>query len=86
MPCDDVNTANDALLAALTSPQQVSSDAGSVTQRSVSELIQAANYLASRCAAQSGNGGMGLRFTRLVPDGAVNACRGRRHFNRRCCW
>jgi hypothetical protein len=71
MACDDLNTADEALLAALVSPAEVSGDAGSVKQRSVSELIQAANYLAGKCAANSPR--MGIRFSRLIPDGTVNA-------------
>jgi hypothetical protein len=74
-----VVAANDALISALTSPASVSSDAGSVTQRSVDDLIRARNYLAGACAAAQGRSG--LRFTRLVPDGAVNAHRHWR-FNR----
>ena len=82
MACEDVTAANDALIAALTGPLKVSGDAGSVEQRSVSELIQAANYLAGVCAARSGNGARGLRFSRMIPDGTVDGCRGRGSFNR----
>lgn len=69
MACEDADSANEALIAALTSPAKVAGDAGSVEQRSISELIAANNYLRSTCA---GNGPrQGLRFTRLVPDGTV---------------
>lgn len=85
MSCEDVTTANDALISALTSPEEVQGDAGRVKQRSVSDLIQAANYLAAKCAAAGRSGRMGLRFTRLVADGTVDGrCRGG-HFNR-CGW
>lgn len=81
MACEDVDAANSALVAALAGPLKVSGDAGSVEQRSVSELIEAANYLAARCAAS--RGGTGLRLTRIIPDGAVNA-RHRLPFNWPC--
>lgn len=87
MACEEVTAANEALIAALTSPEEVQGDAGRVKQRSVSDLIQAANYLAARCAGAgngTGNGRMGLRFTRLVPDGTVNS-RHCRDFNRCGC-
>ena len=58
-----------ALAAALTSPQSVSGDAGSVTMPSIPDLIAAANYLAGLRGALGG--GSGMRFTRLVPDGAA---------------
>lgn len=67
---ETVVTIDDVLVAALASPLTVSGDAGSVTQRSVDEIIKAANYL----AATRGQG-TGLRLTRLVPDGAVGAGR-----------
>lgn len=79
MSCDNATAAEDALLASLTSPASVSGDAGSVTQRSISDLIKARNYLAAVCAASQGR--TGLRFSRLIPDGAVQrswgpGCRG----------
>lgn len=73
----------DAILAALSSPASVSGDAGSVTQRSIPDLIMAANYGAGLAAINSPS--RGVRFSKLVPDGTVEGRRARRHFNRRGC-
>lgn len=69
MACDDATAASDALNAAIQGPAKVSSDAGSVEQHPLSELIRADQYMASKCAASKRR--RGLRFTRLIPDGAV---------------
>lgn len=74
MACDNATTANTALVSALTRPAKASSDTGSVEQRSVSELIQAANYLAGQCASSSPR--RGIRFSKMVPPGTVDrGCR-----------
>jgi hypothetical protein len=83
MSCEDDVTesqqvqAFDAAVAAIatggTGPRTVSSDAGSVTQHSIPDLIAAANYLAGIAAAQSPR--RGVRFTRLVPDATVQGPR-----------
>ena len=51
------------------SPAEVSGDAGSVKQRSVSELIEADRYLASKAAMS--NPLKGLRFAKIKPPGSV---------------
>ena len=50
-------------------PAEVSGDAGSVKQRSVSELIEADRYLASKAAMA--NPLKGLRFAKITPPGSV---------------
>lgn len=51
-----------------TSPAQVATDAGSVTQHKLTEQIEADRYLSSKQAAAKKN--RGLRFNKLVPPGA----------------
>lgn len=65
----DQDTANTALVNAVTGPRRVTGDAGSVEQFTPSELIAAANYLAGVAASTTRN--RGLRFTRLEPDGTA---------------
>lgn len=50
-------------------PAEVSGDAGSVKQRSVSELIEADRYLASKTAMA--NPLKGLRFAKITPPGSA---------------
>lgn len=50
-------------------PAEVSGDAGSVKQRSVSELIEADRYLASKAAMD--NPLKGLRFAKITPPGSA---------------
>lgn len=49
------------------SPASISSDAGSVQQRPLRELIEAARYLASVAAMKSPK--CGLRLIKLIPPG-----------------
>ena len=60
---------SDQIESAAAAPQQVSSDAGSVTGQSIPDLIEADRYLAERAvqAARS----VGPRFFRIRPGGAV---------------
>lgn len=51
-------------------PASVSSDAGAVNQHSISELIEADKYLASRASATERTR-RGLRFNKIVPPGAA---------------
>lgn len=67
--CQSADTANAALLQAISGPQHIQTDAGSVGQYGAADLIKAANYLAATCAAGSSH--RGLRFNRLIPDGTV---------------
>ena len=73
MSCSESQPAVDALAAALGRPVKVSTDAGEVEMPSLSELIAAEKYMGSKCAAKSKR--MGLRFTRLIPDGTVGSDR-----------
>lgn len=58
----------DTIETSASEPASASSDAGSVSQRSLSELIEADKYLKS--SDGSSNKSRGLRFTKLVPPGA----------------
>ncbi|MFO0892430.1 MAG: hypothetical protein U0790_25225 [Isosphaeraceae bacterium] len=52
-------------------PAEVSSDAGSAKQFSLTELIAAHRYLAATQAAAATIRRSGLRFARLIPPGTV---------------
>lgn len=67
--CDDAATAKAALVEAISGPSSVTTDAGTVAQHSLTEMLDAARALGADCAAKKP--GRGLRFTRLVPPGAV---------------
>lgn len=69
MACDNFTKAENALINSLTGPLSVSGDAGSVTQRSARDMIDAANYLAGLCAMKTKR--LGIRYTRLNPGGTV---------------
>ena len=69
MACDDADTISDAINAAVVGPKKVTGDAGSVEQFGLSEMIEAEKYQRSKCAATTAS--RGLRFTKLVPPGAV---------------
>jgi len=68
-PCEDATTADAAILAAMTGPAKVTTDGVTVEQHKLSELIAAANHVASKCSAS--NSRRGIRFTQLVPPGTV---------------
>lgn len=71
-----VQTANAAVAAVASAgmgPRTVTSDAGSVTQQPIMDLIAASNYLAGIAAAQSPR--RGVRFTRFIPDATVQGPR-----------
>ncbi|GEM_PF-1193593 len=53
---------------ALDRPRSVQTDAGSVSERPIREVIEGVRYLQSRRAAQRPH--RGLRFTKLRPPGA----------------
>lgn len=67
----DTDASNAALLGALAGPRRVTGDAGSVEQFSAADLIKIDQYLAAKAAASTRR--RGLRFNRLIPDGAVRA-------------
>lgn len=58
-----------ALLDAATSPVSISNETGSVSTRSVHELIALDRYLRARAAVDRPD--LGLRFSRLSPPGAI---------------
>lgn len=58
-----------ALEAAASQPAKMSGDAGSVEQRSVSDLIALDKHVASKAAGKRG-APFGMRFGRIVPPGA----------------
>ena len=70
MSCSDADSADAALVTAATGPQSVTSDGLTVQQHPLQDLIAAANYLRSKCAANAS--GFGLRFRKLTPPGAVD--------------
>lgn len=67
---DDAAATSAALAAAVTGPAEVSSDAGSVRQYGLADLISADRYLMSKLAMQNKNRGM--RFNRIVPPAAAD--------------
>lgn len=68
-PKTDAETVHDALVDAATAPSSVSNETGSVTTRSVDELIKLHRYLASVQAVDRSD--LGLRFSSFMPPGAV---------------
>jgi hypothetical protein len=58
-----------AIETAAENPQSANVDGVSVTQRSISELIEADKYLEAKKAARRKN--RGLRYTKIVPPGAT---------------
>lgn len=69
MSSSESTAASSALASAISAPQEVSSDAGSVKEHSLKDLIAADQYQASKDAASSKR--KGLRITRLVPPGSI---------------
>jgi hypothetical protein len=57
----------DTIASEVSKAQSMSSDAGSVSRRSLRELIETDQYLSTKRAAANANGLFGLRVTRLVP-------------------
>jgi hypothetical protein len=64
-----VSNLQEVILESATNPKRVQGDAGSVEQHSLQDLIAAARFLESKKAMQGR--GLGLRFTKLSPDGTV---------------
>lgn len=60
---------DEALEAAASQPAKMSGDAGSVEQRSISDLIALDKHVAAKSAGRRGTP-FGLRFGRIVPPGA----------------
>lgn len=62
-------TISDAIRENAAGPLKASGDSISVEQHSIADQIAADRYLASKSAAKQSHRGM--RFTRIVPPGAV---------------
>lgn len=67
---EQMNALVAALLANAAGPASASNDAGSVTAKSVDEIIQAVRFVASMRGANNPQG-RGLRMNALRPAGAV---------------
>ena len=63
------NGLEDVIQENLQSPAKVTSDGISVEQHSLADQIAADKYLASKAATQKK--GLGIRFSKLSPPGAV---------------
>lgn len=66
----DLTALDGALAEAATSPASASNETGSLSSRSVAELIALDRYQRSKAALAAG-GAWGMRVTRLEPGGAV---------------
>lgn len=64
----DAGDLSEVITTAAKRPLSASGDEGSVQSRSISELIEADRYLASKRASASGRG---FRITKLSPPGSV---------------
>ncbi len=60
---------SEALLESVSGPKKVSDDAGSVEQHSISDLIEADKYQASKETAKGH--GIGIKLSKLEPDGTL---------------
>ena len=62
-------TIRDAIRENALGPKKVTGDAGSVEQHSLKDQIEAEKFLASKEASR--RPGLGIRLTKIVPDGTV---------------
>jgi hypothetical protein len=62
-------TLNEILLENAKGPKRVEGDSGSVEQHSLQDLIAAERFLQSKKA--TARQGLGIRFTKISPDGTV---------------
>lgn len=65
MPEEEEHNLSDAIAQNAAGPAKASGDEGSVEQYSLSEMIEADRYLASKNAAR--NSGFPFRLTKLIP-------------------
>jgi hypothetical protein len=70
MACDAADAATQALIDSLAGPAYMQTDAGSVHQHNITDLLKAVSFLQGTCAGSSVR--RGLRFNRLLPDGPVH--------------
>lgn len=75
MACANVELIDEALQKAVTGPAYIQTDAGTVSQHSLPDLIKVASYLAGTCAGNESR--QGMRFSRFIPDGTVQGFRSR---------
>jgi hypothetical protein len=75
MPDEIIISDSETILANLeevaSGPEQVTTDAGSVRQHSLADLIAAHKYSRAIGATAGRNPALALRFARLVPGGTV---------------
>lgn len=69
MPNEDVEAVETAMSAAISNPKRVKTDAAEVENHAITDYIKAAQYLGG--SAASSRPRRGLRFTKLIPPGAV---------------
>lgn len=67
---EPIDTTNDAIASAATSPRMASVDGRSAESRSVDDLLKIAAYQAAQTAATNSKPGFGLRFQKIRPPGA----------------
>ena len=65
----DLTDIQDAIAENATGPKSVTNGETTVTEHSIDDQIKAANHLANK--AGMNNPSRGLRFTKLIPPGAV---------------
>lgn len=78
MACESADAVTQSLIDSVSGPQYIQTDAGSVHQHNVKDLLAAISYLSGTCAGASVR--RGLRFNRLIPDGPIHAPGRRRHW------
>ena len=66
---NDANEIEQNIIDNASGPKKVTGDAGSVEQHSISDLIKADKYLASKEAAKGR--GLGIKLSKLEPDGTI---------------
>jgi hypothetical protein len=67
----DAESILEVLVTAASGPESVTTDAGSVRQFSLADIIAAHKYLSSVQASQQQPRTSGLRFSQLIPGGTV---------------
>lgn len=68
-PPTSPKTADEAIAAAVATPERMSGDQGSVDQRSIPDLIAAARFQGAQAGIRAK--GFGLRFARVENGGAA---------------
>jgi hypothetical protein len=68
-PCEAAADLADQIAEAMAAPKRVKGDQGEIENHSITDLIKADQYLASKCAADKPH--RGLRLTKLIPGGTA---------------